>query len=400
MEEYRLERHLKLWDNNNKMITKIVFLSLVLSLSLIVKVLSPFVIESEKKKPYVDAINMFKQEKVLFDEKINFIEQAMKNLVEVGHTISTKPWEVQKEKLIQRFSEMNASPPIQGYSLQDYKEVANQTIIDISNLLRLEIIQQLKFISNEADARSLELSHLSSEVSSLNGFDKEWESKYIDKIWYKTLHDKSGTMEKLTNDITDRFINIKNIVDDELNIIKQKRMTVVAKLDKLNSQIKQEERMLESIEKELEEILHEWLQGLVSIKQVIQLLPLTLLCVALYVMSAGLVLTRHYQIYADGKALSSSVKSESSMSSVWTLIHRGRFGTILTVMVYVIFFLFAWLLFEKAIELQLAWVDIDPTQAWIETLVFWNSFLWLSRLIFVGLIGYVLMLSWRRKLIS
>lgn len=400
MEEYRLERHLKLWDDNNKMIARVIFLSVVLSLSMIVKVLSPFVSESDKKRPHVETISMLKSEKTGIDEKINFIEQMEGKLVDVGHTISANPWGDEKNKLVKRYLEMNESPPTHGYSPEDYQKEGNQTISKIGDLLRVEIIQPLEAINYEANERSLDLSRLSNEVSSLHDYDKEWERQYINVNWYKTRDLKNETMGRLTNDIGERFNNINRVVADELESLKQARVAIVAKLDELNSNIEQEKVELEEIEKALDEILHKWLQGLISIKQVIQLLPLALLCVALYVMFAGLVLTRHYQIYADGKAFSASVKSDASMSSVWTLVPRGRYGTLLTVAVYVLFFLLVWSLLEKAIALLLAWIVIDPTQAWIGSVALWTGYLWLSRLLFLGLIGYVIILSWRRQLES
>lgn len=400
MEDYRLDRHLQLWDNHNKMIVRVIFLSMVLSLALIVKVLTPFVSDSEKKRPHVESIHLLKTEKKVIDEKIRLIKQIEDKLVDVDRTISARPWKDEKDKLIQRYIEMNSSPPTQGYSAKDYQKEGDQTIHNIGHLLRTEIIQPLKAITDKANTRSLGLSRLSNQVNLLHNFVKEWENRYINVNWYETRNLKNETIHKLTHDIKEQFDAYNTVVADELTIVQQAKAAVETKLVDLTNQIDQEESQLEIIEQTLDEILPSWLHGLVSIKQAIQLLPAALVGVALYVMFAGSILTRHYQIYANGKALSNSVKSEASMSSLWTLIPRGRYGTLLTTTAYVLFFLLTWSFFEKAISLLLAWISIDPTQAWIGSSTPWLGFLWLSRLLFLGLIGYVLMLSWRKQFAS
>ena len=400
MEEYRLERHLKLWEVNNKMIARVVFLTVVLSLSLIVKVLSPFVIESAQKRPHVETIDRLEVGKKVIDQKIVLIKQMEEELKGVGLVISEKPWEAEKRKLIANYREMNSYSSSRNYSPDDYQKEGNQTISTIGEMLRGQIIQPLVAITDKAESSSLGLSRLSDVVGELDNFDKQWKRQYIDVNWYETINSKNETMRVLTRDIGERFDQISGVVSAGLENLKQARVKVDGELVELNNQIQQEKGALESIEKALEEILPKWLHGLVAIHQVIQLLPQALLCVALYVMFTGSALTRHFQIYAEGKAFSATLKSEPAMSTVWTLVPRGRYGTVLTVAAYVLFFMFAWALFEKALSLLLEWIAIDPFQAWIAVESPWLAFLWLGRLVFLGLIGYVVALSWRRQLVN
>ena len=163
----------------------------------------------------------------------------------------------------------------------------------------------------------------------------------------------------------------------------------------MNKQIAAEEDVLGKLEAELQTILPQWLRGLVTTEQVLQLLPVGLLIAAMYVFYVGLSLTRHFSIYADGKEFEKSVKADPVMSSVWTLIPRGRGGTVLTVAAYILFFIVAWLLLEKAVMLLQQWLSIDASRAWIGEQNIWQGFLWLSRLAFLSLIVYVGSMPWR-----
>lgn len=397
MEEYRLDRHLKLWDSNNKRLTRVLLLSLVLAVSLFIKVLDPFVVNTEKSKPYVEEIKKLQKLKSLDDEKFQFLVQVAKRMQDVRQVISSKPnpWEMEKDKLIQKFHDMNQNPPVNGYSRQDYYKVANKTIYDISDILRKNIIQPLKTINDEAKQRSLGFSRLSAEIEAFTNFNKAWENHYLNKLWFGTLHDKAGTMERLTRDINQHLRNIDDAVKTEMGSIITQRTSIQVKLDNLRRQIEQEQTKLAPIEKALEEVLPQWLRGLVFPNQVIQIMPLGLVCLSCYVLFTGLILTHHYQEYINGKQLNKSLFNEASMSSLWTIIPRGTLGTLQTVAVYMLAFIVMWVMFEQAMSLLLKWLSIDLSQAWIQSADIWTGFRWLSRLIFLGLISYVLMLIWR-----
>ena len=111
----------------------------------------------------------------------------------------------------------------------------------------------------------------------------------------------------------------------------------------------------------------------------------------------GIGLTRHFQVYARGKGFQKSESTDPVMSSVWTLISRGRYGTLNTILAYSLFFVTTWLLLEKAMDLLLVWLTIDPARAWVSAAGPWEVFLWLSRAVFLFLVYYACSLPWRVK---
>jgi len=389
MNDFYLQRHFKLWEDNNKLLNRIVFLTVILSLALVIKVLIPFIDFSEHKKPVIQSIKVLNKEKQTVNEKIEIIGQTTKVLEDVNKFISQQPWQEEKRDLIKRYRDMRRSPPTEGFSRERYQQEADDTIKKISSLLHKNILTPLEHSVDDLVTDRNSAEQLISEVDSLNQFIENWKKEYISKNWYRTIDRKDLTMYKLTEDLNERLYDFSNVVKRELYAVKRAKSRVDNELKQLNNKISTEADKLQELDDALQEILPEWLQGLVKIEQVIQLLPVALLGAAAFVLALGVRLTKHYTIYAEGEKLTKDITSDPGMSTTWTLIHRGFSGSILTIMAYALFIVFTWLLFERSMALLLDWLAIEPAIAWISNLVFWEAFLWFSRAGFVLLLVFV-----------
>ena len=396
MEELQLERHLQLWGDNNKQIKRIIFLTAVISVALIIKVLVPYVDYSGDKRPLLDNIDVLKHDKQVVNEKIRIIEKAESTLKDVARFIEDQPWQKEKNDLIDRYKRMRLSPPAEGYSPERYQREADQTIKEIGRMLDANIALPLQRSAEETAGQHSDLARLNREISSLRRFVVDWENEYIGKQWYATISEKERAMSGLTGDLNSRLDRFSDVVEAELDNVKKAREAVDKKLAELNKQIAVDENTLEGIEEELQAILPEWLSGLVRTEQVIQLLPVVLLGAAIYVFAIGLALTRHYRVYITGKQLDEGVAHDPVMSSTWTLVRRGRLGTIQTIIAYGLFFAFSWVMLEKTVALLFEWLAIDDSKAWIGERGPWAVFLWMSRLAFVLLLAYVVAAPWRK----
>lgn len=395
MEAYRLDRHFKLWEENNKLLKRVVFVTLVISIALIVKVLNPFVAFSGDKKPVLQRIDVLKSERAAVNERLLTIEKTEQALTGINRYISSQPWRKEKEDLIERYRNLRVSPPPEGIDPGRYQQEADDTISRIGRELHEKIIEPLQLSTQVTRERRSDLDRLNAEIESLSRFIGEWQDEHKGVNWYRTLDMKEMMVMGLTKDLTARLNDFTRFVKQEQDIVKQAKQSVDKELQEVNKQIAAEEDVLGKLEAELQTILPQWLRGLVTTEQVLQLLPVGLLIAAMYVFYVGLSLTRHFSIYADGKEFEKSVKADPVMSSVWTLIPRGRGGTVLTVAAYILFFIVAWLLLEKAVMLLQQWLSIDASRAWIGEQNIWQGFLWLSRLAFLSLIVYVGSMPWR-----
>lgn len=379
MSEFYIQRHFKLWEDNNKLLNRVVFLTVILSLALVIKVLIPFVNFSEHKKPVIQSIETLNKEKEAVNKKIDIISETEKTLLDVNKFISQQPWQVEKRDLIKRYRDMRRSPPAEGYSRERYQQEADDSINKIAGLLHENVVSPFQQSINKLATGTDGPDKLAREVDSLNQFIENWKKKYINKNWYRTIDRKDQTMYQLTASLDERFYDFSNVVKNELNEVRQVKRQVDNELKQLNKQIISEAEKLQELDDELQKILPEWLRGLINIEQVIQLLPVILFGSAVFVLALGTHLTRHYNIYVAGEKITKDITSDPGMSSTWTFIHRGFTGSILTIAAYTLFIVFTWLLFEKSMTLLQGWLLIDPSDAWIGNPVFWEMVLWTGR---------------------
>ena len=403
MEEYRLERHYKLWEQNNTLIKRVVFLSLVLAIALLVKVLVPFVAHSEEKSPALQRIEQLRQQESHASSELGTIKRTEAVLQEVNRFIASQPWQREKQELIRRFRDMrNASDP------ESYQREADDTVGTIADMLQANVVVPLREgagiggtqgralpRAGVPPARGEQPQALNREIESLHRFIEGWQAEYTGKRWYGTIGGKEDTMSDLSRDLNQRLTSFSRVVRQELGKVEQDREAVQAELKTLDSQIGEEADRLEEIEKELESILPQWLRGLVETYQVIQLLPVLLVAAATYVLVIGINLTRHFRRYIVGKQFAETLSGDPAMSSTWTLIPRGRLGTALTTAAYTLFFLSSWWLFEWSLDLLQTWLAIDSSQAWIGAHAVWDGFRWFGRAVFAALVASAWVLPWR-----
>ena len=241
----------------------------------------------------------------------------------------------------------------------------------------------------------VDIGNLDDQVAGLEGFIDGWERRYIGKQWYDTLNRKEMTMRDLGDELNDRLNAFSAVIERELRAVQQSRTAAEQQLQALNNTIVAEEDKLAKIDEELQSILPNWLRGLVTAEEIIQVLPIFLTGIALYVAILGLRLTRHYQIFAAGAGLEPAITVDPDMSSSWTLIARGRYGTPLTLAVYAAFYLLIWVMLEKSISLLLEWISIMPSNAWIESPQFWQIYRWGSRVVLIAVLAFVCTAPWR-----
>lgn len=389
MNEFYLQRHFKLWEDNNTLLNRIVFLTAVISLSLVIKVLIPFVDFSSDKQPLIQVIDSLSKEKEVTNAKIEKINNTAKVLAEVNKYIAKQPWQSEKKKLISRYRTMRISPPAEGYSKKQYQQEADDTITTITELLQQNVLNPLLMSVVGEKQENHDPDQLSREIQALDQFMFDWKQENVSKDWYRTIQGKDRTMNKLTEDLNHQLNVFSRVVKAELTAVNRAKLSVDNELTDLNSKITSEADKLKILDDELQKVLPEWLRGLVRIEHVIQLLPAILVGVAVFVIAVGVKLTRHYKIYSTGKNFPEEIMLDPGMSSTWTLIHRGFIGSIQTIVAYTLFILFTWFLFEKSMALLLLWLSIDPTSAWVSNVEFWSLFVWSSRVVFVLLMTFI-----------
>jgi len=105
----------------------------------------------------------------------------------------------------------------------------------------------------------------------------------------------------------------------------------------------------------MQQIMPEWLRGLISVEQMVQLYPLIMMGLVLYTVGNGLSLTRHYLVIAQERGWSFEEASDPAYSSLWTLSYRGLTATLFTVVTYLGLIIAFWFFYEQGSDLYLGW---------------------------------------------
>ena len=388
--DFRFQRHLKLWEEQSKTVKRSMFFGLLFGLLLLLKVLAPFVDISGKTGDTQNEIHELKLEQDNTAELNKTLDQLQKTLSGVEQTIRAQPWMDEKNKLIRTLREIRRRSP-RGGSWPEYQETADATIRTITEQVRDKIIQPLEESLRRSSQAREALPELSRGLDTYRVGMDEWEQEHLGKRWYKTLFEKDLEMRELTRSLKSRLDVISALIRSEQSKINTKREELAKLTNILEYDIREKESMLDKLEQEMQKILPDWLRGILSIEEMIQLFPLILLGLIVYAMGTARSLTRHHKFVVESIGLSKAERKDLSSSSVWTLTYRGRLGTALTLMTYLSFALAIWFFFEWGSILLGKWLTTNEQIAWVPSNIGFKTIEWIGRSLFVAAVTFIIL---------
>ena len=388
--DFRFQRHLKLWEEQSKTVKRSMFFGLLFGLLLLLKVLAPFVDISGKTGDTQNEIHELKLEQDNTAELNKTLDQLQKTLNGVEQTIRAQPWMDEKNKLIRTLREIRRRSP-RGGSWPEYQETADATIRTITEQVRDKIIQPLEESLRRSSQAREALPELSRGLDTYRVGMDEWEQEHLGKRWYKTLFEKDLEMRELTRSLKSRLDVISALIRSEQSKINTKREELAKLTNILEYDIREKESMLDKLEQEMQKILPDWLRGILSIEEMIQLFPLILLGLIVYAMGTARSLTRHHKFVVESIGLSKAERKDLSSSSVWTLTYRGRLGTALTLMTYLSFALAIWFFFEWGSILLGKWLTTNEQIAWVPSNIGFKTIEWIGRSLFVAAVTFIIL---------
>ena len=242
-----------------------------------------------------------------------------------------------------------------------------------------------------------ESSGLAVGIATLRTDIEQWKHDQMGKVWYSTINEKDAKLHELDTSLHVKLAKISTLLQKAQDRIKTARDGLSKKMVEIKEDINQRAKELKGLEKDMKQIVPEWLSWLVEVKQMIQLFPLLFPLVAIYVLVIAVRLSVHYQFVVHGLSLSPNDLQDFSVSSIWTFIYRGLFGVVLTTGLYLIIIGVCWILFEHGAGLLIAWLDTEPDEAWFNGGSDITTLLWAGRSIFIGLIGFIFIQFYRHR---
>ncbi len=376
--DFRFNRHMRLWEEQNKQVKRTIIVAIFLGLLLPLKVLKPLAEVSHKTENEQKELHAFQERK----EQIGFQELALDNMEKtfskVQSTLDQEPWMEEKDKLIRTYQDMRLMRPM--ISREENQAEANKTIRTIGGMVQERIIGPLEeSLPRDPEFRAT-FQDLSGKIVTLNRDIEQWEADHIGIVWYRTITDKGMAMNELTVSLRQRMKDLPDLLHAEQKKINEQRDDLISHTISLEKNIDEKENNLGDLERQMQQILPGWLKEIVGIREMIQIFPALLLVLTLYIFWLAISLTRHYNHVAGEINLSQEDKKDLSTSSIWTLTNRGQVGTMITVTAYLIFTSLMWGFLEWGYRLLNTWMTSN-NHAWYGKMFSSDGFLWFSRMI-------------------
>ncbi len=354
-EKFRLSRHTALWEEQNRLVKRTIIASLILCVLLLMNVLKPYSADLDERKQINAEIEAYKKEAGRIESDISAIGDFKKVLKEVQDIIRKEPWMKEKNELIETLARINN----QGRgNWTVYQAEADQTIERIGAQVHDLVVTPLDdYLSGDPRIAQL-MPGLSQEIKTLPAVLEKWIRENLGKKWYRTLESKQRRVEDLSHSFEPKLFAINKKISREMPNLRSKITNLKQEITRLENEtdIQAKKELIQALEAKMDKILPEWIRGLISIHQMIQLYPLIILGLVIYVFLISRSLNRHYRAMADMRDISAAVKTDPVFSSLWTLTFRGMIPTVFTILAYIGFVAVMWVLFEAGIDVLAAWL--------------------------------------------
>lgn len=390
--EFIIQRHQKIWEEQNLFIKRLVVGILVIGFLILLKVLIPFVHNAGETVSLREEVAKISQDMAPLEQSKAELHELDNTLQSVKTTISRAPWMKERDDLIRKLARINQEQP-EGGTEEEYQNAADSAIKQIAEQVGRMVISPLE----KALPADQESSGLAVGIATLRTDIEQWKHDQMGKVWYRTIHEKDAKLHELDTSLHVKLAKISPLLQKAQDRIKTARDGLSKKMVEIKEDINQRAKELKGLEKDMKQIVPEWLSWLVEVKQMIQLFPLLFPLVAIYVLVIAVRLSVHYQFVVHGLSLSPNDLQDFSVSSIWTFIYRGLFGVVLTTGLYLIIIGVCWILFEQGAGLLIAWLDTEPDEAWFNGGSDITTLLWAGRSIFIGLIGFIFIQFYRHR---
>lgn len=381
--DFQLQRHLKLWEEQNKSVKRIIIAALLFTILLPIKVLDPFVYISQDLAPVENKINKLKQEQQEANDLKKKLEHVQNTISEVKETIKNEPWMKEKDRLIQTLSDIREQS-LHGGNWDEYQAAADNTIRTIAAQVRELIIQPLEGVVQKNKRTRETMPKLSGAVDRLRNEMGKWEEWHVGRRWYQTFFAKDREMRELTYSLESLLEDISSISCSALSGITAKQEELSRKTEFLDQNIVNYQEKRDSLDEEMQKIFPQWLRGIISIEQMIHLFPVFVIFLVVVIMALALMLTGHFEKAAAIMELEKKQRTDPVSSSIWTLTYRKIHGTALTILTYLVLMAVMWRFFEWGEWLLNSWLEHNLDGEWIPHSICVGMVSWIGRLVFMG----------------
>ena len=383
-------RHWKLWEEQNKQIKRTMAASLVFAGIALFNIIIPYkglFVEKTQIAAQIKEVETELQAGEAARQELDLLNDA---LAVVTKTLERRPWDESRYQLIRKYSGMRRQ---ERGTPEIYQRMADSTVLTISAQVMETVYEPLApFLEQHSEIRE-QAPEMVLQLEELKTALKNWEEENLGRVWYRTLQAKQQTIDGLSTSLDEKLAALSQTIRNERQALKEQGITLDQKISQLESiNLQDQEDKIIELQNRMMQVLPSWMRGLVSIEQLALYFPHLIAGILLFVLWLGRSLSFHF-IEATADLKDKSMATNPALSSTWTLAERGRWGTLQSVVAYVLYAAAMVAAFEKGLSVLNDSSIAESLRA--STLVFSPLFFWSLRAAMAGSFVYII---WERLL--
>ncbi len=383
-------RHWKLWEEQNKQIKRTMAASLVFAGIALFNIIIPYkglFVEKTQIAAQIKEVETELQAGEAARQELDLLNDA---LAVVTKTLERRPWDESRYQLIRKYSGMRRQ---ERGTPEIYQRMADSTVLTISAQVMETVYEPLApFLEQHSEIRE-QAPEMVLQLEELKTALKNWEEENLGRVWYRTLPAKQQTIDGLSTSLDEKLAALSQTIRNERQALKEQRIKLDQKISQLESiNLQDQEDKIIELQNRMMQVLPSWMRGLVSIEQLALYFPHLIGGILLFVLWLGRSLSFHF-IEATADLKDKSMATNPALSSTWTLAERGRWGTLQSVVAYILYAAAMVAAFEKGLSVLNDSSIAESLRA--STLVFSPLFFWSLRAAMAGSFVYII---WERLL--
>ena len=383
-------RHWKLWEEQNKQIKRTMAASLVFAGIALFNIIIPYkglFVEKTQIAAQIKEVETELQAGEAARQELDLLNDA---LAVVTKTLERRPWDESRYQLIRKYSGMRRQ---ERGTPEIYQRMADSTVLTISAQVMETVYEPLApFLEQHSEIRE-QAPEMVLQLEELKTALKNWEEENLGRVWYRTLPAKQQTIDGLSTSLDEKLAALSQTIRNERQALKEQRIKLDQKISQLESiNLQDQEDKIIELQNRMMQVLPSWMRGLVSIEQLALYFPHLIGGILLFVLWLGRSLSFHF-IEATSDLKDKSMATNPALSSTWTLAERGRWGTLQSVVAYILYAAAMVAAFEKGLSVLNDSSIAESLRA--STLVFSPLFFWSLRAAMAGSFVYII---WERLL--
>jgi len=273
------------------------------------------------------------------------------------------------------------------------QEEAQHILNAVTRAVRGEVVAPLRKALSTLEA--LELAQISESFGELETTLAEWKSSHeADTGWYQTVAAKGEAIDDLGQSIGNVLASTSAALNQQSVAVLKERADTSRRLERVENKRETLKESKAHLQSRLDSVMPSWAAGIVTAHELIQIFPMLLILLVIALGYNVWMVRDHFLL----SRISGVDVIPYKAASLWTLVQRGGFRTLTSLVVFLGGLGILWFNYERAAILMTRWAALDGSEPWMFTGWISEAAPWIGRTVFLAAASaVVLTLLWREQ---